>query len=64
MMRFIDAGICVQARINHHLVPATSKNNSFQEMTMAFVTEDNLTDMGLERWKDIPDPRLRQICSR
>ena len=30
-------------------------------MTMAYVTEDNLTDVALERWKDIPDPRLRQI---
>ena len=28
---------------------------------MAYVTEDNLTDVALERWKDIPDPRLRQI---
>jgi hydroxyquinol 1,2-dioxygenase len=26
-----------------------------------YVTEDNLTDVVLERWKDIPDPRLRQI---
>src|SRR3979411_3264823 len=30
-------------------------------MTMPYVTEDNLTDVALERWKDIPDPRLRQI---
>lgn len=28
---------------------------------MPYVTEDNLTDVALERWKDIPDPRLRQI---
>ena len=28
---------------------------------MPYVTEDNLTDVVLERWKDIPDPRLRQI---
>ena len=28
---------------------------------MAYVTKDNLTDVALERWKDIPDPRLRQI---
>ena len=28
---------------------------------MAYVTEDNLTDVVLERWKDIPDPRLRQV---
>jgi hypothetical protein len=27
---------------------------------MPYVTEDNLTDLVLERWKDIPDPRLRQ----
>jgi hydroxyquinol 1,2-dioxygenase len=28
---------------------------------MPYVTEDNLTDVVLERWKEIPDPRLRQI---
>jgi hydroxyquinol 1,2-dioxygenase len=28
---------------------------------MPYVTEENLTDIALERWKDIPDPRLRQI---
>jgi hydroxyquinol 1,2-dioxygenase len=28
---------------------------------MPYVTEDNLTDVALERWKDIPDPRLRQV---
>jgi hypothetical protein len=27
---------------------------------MPYVTEDNLTDVVLERWNDIPDPRLRQ----
>jgi Catechol dioxygenase N terminus len=25
------------------------------------VTEENLTDVVMERWKDIGDPRLRQI---
>jgi hydroxyquinol 1,2-dioxygenase len=30
-------------------------------MTMPYVTEDNLTDVVLQRWKDIPDPRLRQV---
>jgi hydroxyquinol 1,2-dioxygenase len=28
---------------------------------MPYVTEQNLTDVVLERWKDIPDPRLRQV---
>ena len=28
---------------------------------MPYVTEANLTDIVLQRWKDIPDPRLRQI---
>ena len=28
---------------------------------MPYVTEDNLTDVALARWSDIPDPRLRQI---
>src|SRR5262249_18254425 len=32
-----------------------------QEPAMPYVTEDNLTDVAMERWKDIPDPRLRQI---
>ena len=30
-------------------------------MTMAYVTEDNLTNVALERWKDIPDARLRKV---
>ncbi len=28
---------------------------------MPYVTEDNLTDVALERWQDIRNPRLRQI---
>jgi hydroxyquinol 1,2-dioxygenase len=28
---------------------------------MAYVTEENLTGVVLDRWKDIPDPRLRQV---
>jgi hydroxyquinol 1,2-dioxygenase len=28
---------------------------------MTYVTEDNLTDVVMERWKAIPDPRLRQV---
>lgn len=28
---------------------------------MTYVTEQNLTDVALQRWKDIPDPRLRQV---
>ena len=28
---------------------------------MPYVTEDNQTDVVTERWKDIPDPRLRRI---
>jgi hydroxyquinol 1,2-dioxygenase len=28
---------------------------------MPYVTEANLTDVVSERWKDIPDPRLRQV---
>jgi hydroxyquinol 1,2-dioxygenase len=28
---------------------------------MAYVTEENLTDIVRERWSDIPDPRLRQV---
>lgn len=28
---------------------------------MPFVTEQNLTDIVLQRWQNIPDPRLRQI---
>jgi hydroxyquinol 1,2-dioxygenase len=30
---------------------------------MPYVTEENLTDVVLERWKNIPDPRLRQIMA-
>jgi hydroxyquinol 1,2-dioxygenase len=30
---------------------------------MAYVTEENLTDVVLERWKDIPDPRLREVMA-
>jgi hydroxyquinol 1,2-dioxygenase len=28
---------------------------------MAYATEENLTDLALERWSNIPDPRLREI---
>jgi hydroxyquinol 1,2-dioxygenase len=30
---------------------------------MPHVTEANLTDLAVERWKNIPDPRLRQIMT-
>jgi hydroxyquinol 1,2-dioxygenase len=30
---------------------------------MPYVTESNLTDIAVERWKNIPDPRLRQIMT-
>ena len=29
--------------------------------TMTYVTEQNLTDVAMKRWSDIPDPRLREI---
>src|SRR5947209_17964351 len=32
-----------------------------RESPMAYVTEQNLTDIVLERWQEIPDPRLRAI---
>lgn len=28
---------------------------------MTYVTEDNITDVVLKRWEDIPDPRLREV---
>ncbi|MBV9955244.1 MAG: hydroxyquinol 1,2-dioxygenase [Pseudolabrys sp.] len=28
---------------------------------MAYVTEENLTDLVLKRWQDIPDPRLKKV---
>jgi len=31
------------------------------ENAMPYVTEQNLTDIVLERWQQIPDPRLRQV---
>src|SRR5678815_3604142 len=46
---------CDRARVK------TTTKSPLQEMTMPYVTEDNLTDVAMERWKDIPDPRLRQI---
>ena len=30
---------------------------------MSYVTETNLTDVAVERWKNIPDPRLRQVMA-
>ena len=30
---------------------------------MTFVTEENLTDLAIERWSNIPDPRLRQVMT-
>jgi hydroxyquinol 1,2-dioxygenase len=32
-------------------------------MRMPYVTEHNLTDLAVERWQDIPDPRLRQVMT-
>src|SRR6266481_5194926 len=32
-----------------------------RENPMPYVTEQNLTDVVLDRWKNIPDPRLRQV---
>ena len=28
---------------------------------MAYITEQNLTDVVLKRWQDIPDPRLKEV---
>jgi hydroxyquinol 1,2-dioxygenase len=30
---------------------------------MPYVTEHNLTDLAIERWKQIPDPRLREVMA-
>ena len=30
---------------------------------MAYVTEENLTDVAAERWSNIPDPRLREVMT-
>jgi hydroxyquinol 1,2-dioxygenase len=30
---------------------------------MPYATEDNLTDLALERWSTVPDPRLRQVMT-
>lgn len=30
---------------------------------MTYVTEQNLTDLAIERWSNIPDPRLRQVMT-
>jgi hydroxyquinol 1,2-dioxygenase len=30
---------------------------------MPYVTEENLTDLAIERWKQIPDPRLREVMA-
>jgi hydroxyquinol 1,2-dioxygenase len=30
---------------------------------MPYVTESNLTDLAIERWSNIPDPRLRQVMT-
>ncbi|MGH3678478.1 MAG: dioxygenase [Mycobacterium sp.] len=30
---------------------------------MSYVTEANLTDIAIERWNNIPDPRLRQVMT-
>jgi hydroxyquinol 1,2-dioxygenase len=35
----------------------------YRENAMTYVTEQNLTDIAIERWKQIPDPRLRQVMS-
>ena len=30
---------------------------------MTYVTEENLTDLAIERWSNIPDPRLKQVMT-
>ncbi len=30
---------------------------------MTYVTEENLTDLAIERWSNIPDPRLREVMT-
>src|SRR5262249_21549346 len=34
-----------------------------KERNMPFVTEANLTDIAIERWKNIPDPRLKRVMT-
>jgi hypothetical protein len=48
-------------RIRQEITREQFKKNCFQETAIPYVTEDHLTNVVLERWKDIPDPRLRQI---
>jgi hydroxyquinol 1,2-dioxygenase len=33
------------------------------ENAMTYVTEENLTDLAVERWSNIPDPRLREVMA-
>src|SRR5262244_2373438 len=34
-----------------------------REETMPYVTEQNLTDVVLDRWQNVADPRLRQVMA-
>ncbi|HEX2256982.1 MAG TPA: dioxygenase, partial [Afifellaceae bacterium] len=34
-----------------------------RERVMPYVTEENLTDVAVERWGNIPDPRLREVMT-
>jgi hydroxyquinol 1,2-dioxygenase len=41
--------------------PAGSREEQFEEDAMQYATEENLTDLALERWEACHSPRLREI---
>ena len=43
------------------VVPVLAIGGAYAIMTSPYVTEQNLTDIVLKRWQDIPDPRLREV---
>jgi hydroxyquinol 1,2-dioxygenase len=54
-----ESGVAAAARPGK--LPANSRFSPALENAMPYVTEQNLTDIVLDRWQQIPDPRLRQI---
>src|SRR4051794_23138460 len=52
-----------RGRYIRHAARARQRVSKRGRSFMPYVTEQNLTDIVLQRWQQIPDPRLRQIMA-
>jgi hydroxyquinol 1,2-dioxygenase len=45
------------------LPPVIKNTHKKREGTVPYITEQNLTDIAIDRWSNIPDPRLRKVMT-